>query len=462
VPRTDAEQGPVSGPVPLTPIQRWFLEELDPPAPHHWNLSLMLEVTEGAALDPARLARAVARLVEHHDQLRARFIRTGAGWRQEISLPGGDVPFILLDFSSLPEPETAMRAAADAVQASFRFDRGPLLRAALFDLGPGRPERLLLAVHHLVIDAVSWPVLLADLRAAYDGLALPPKTTSFRRWAERLREYARTAELRQELEHWREGRAGEGSPLTTEGNAARVETALGAEETRQLLSEVPEAYPVRVEEVVLAAVAESLADGRGMLEIGVEGHGRESLFEDVDLSRTVGWFTSSFPLRLDLREGDALKEVKSRLRRVPRRGVGYGVLRYLADDETAAPLRAQARPEATFNYLGRVDDPGEGPLRLASDPGGAASDPRNPRPHPLEINALVLGGELRLIWIYDRERYRREAVEKLAAASLDRLRALIARCLSGETPGHTATDFPHAGLEQEQLERLLGKIGRRS
>jgi amino acid adenylation domain-containing protein/non-ribosomal peptide synthase protein (TIGR01720 family) len=457
-PRTDAEQGPVAGPVPLTPIQRWFLEELDPPAPHHWNLSVMLEVAGGAALDPARLARAVARLVEHHDQLRARFIRTGAGWRQEVPLPGGEIPFTLLDLSFLPDPETAMRAAAHAVQSSFRLDRGPLLRAALFDLGQGRPERLLLAAHHLVMDAVSWPILLADLRAAYGGLPLPPKTTSFRRWAGRLREYALTAELRQELEHWKEGRAGGSSPLTTEGNAARVETALGAGETRQLLGEVPEAYPVKVEEVVLAAVAESLADGRGMLEIGVEGHGREALFDGVDLSRTVGWFTSSFPLRLDLREGDALKEVKSRLRRVPRRGIGYGVLRYLADAE---PLRNQPRPEVTFNYLGRVDDSGEGPLRLAADPGGAASDPRNPRPHPLEIDALVLGGELRLVWIYDRGRYRRDAVERLAAASLDRLRALIARCLSGEAPGHTAADFPHAGLEQGQLDRLLGKIGRR-
>jgi len=460
-PRTDAEQGPVTGPVPLTPIQRWFLEDLDPPAPHHWNLSLMLEVAEGAALDPARLARAVARLVEHHDQLRARFIHTGAGWRQEIPLPEGEAPFTLFDLSSLPEAETAMRAAADAVQASFRLDRGPLLRAALFDLGPGRPERLLLAAHHLVVDAVSWPVLVADLRAAYDGLALPPKTTSFRRWAERLREYAHTAEVRQELEYWKtppqpSPASQEREPPPTEGNSDRVEVRLGFEETRQLLSEVPEAYPVRVEEVVLAAVAETLAEG-STLTIGVEGHGREPLFDDMDLSRTVGWFTSSFPLRLDLRGGDALKEVKERLRRLPRRGIGYGVLRYLADE---APLRAQARPEATFNYLGRVDDPGEGPLRLASDPGGAASDPRNPRPHPLEIDVLVLGGELRLVWIYDRERYRREAVEKLAAASLDRLRALIARCLSGEEQGHTAADFPHAGLEQGQLDRLLGKIGR--
>ena len=435
-PRIDAEQGPVSGPVPLTPIQRWFLEELDPPAPHHWNLSVMLEVAEGAALDPARMARAVARLVEHHDQLRARFVRTGAGWRQEVALPGGDVPFILFDLSALPDGEAAMRAAADAVQASFRLDRGPLLRAALFDLGPDRPERLLLAAHHLVVDAVSWPVLLADLRAAYDGLPLPPKTTSFRRWAERLREYARTAEVRQELEYWKIP-SQPSLAACTEGQAERVEVALGAKETHRLLSG-------KAEEVVLAAVAEALAEG-GELTIGIEGHGREPLFEDVDLSRTVGWFTSSYPLRLD-------QDVGEKLRQVPRRGIGYGVLRYLADAE---PLRGQPWPEVTFNYLGRVDDPaaGETPLRLAPDPGGAASDPRNPRPTPLEIDALVLGGELRLVWIYDRERYGREEIERRAAVTLERLRALIDR-------PRTAADFPHAGLEQAQLDRLLGKIGR--
>jgi non-ribosomal peptide synthase protein (TIGR01720 family) len=170
----------------------------------------------------------------------------------------------------------------------------------------------------------------------------------------------------------------------------------------------------------------------------------------------VGWFTTSFPLRLDL-GGDALKEVKEKLRRMPRRGIGYGVLRYLADDEAAAPLRAQPRPEVAFNYLGRVDDPavGETPLRLASDPGGAASDPRNPRPHPLAIDALVLGGELRLVWIYDRGQYPRETIERLAADTLNHLRALIAR-----SPAPVAADFPHAGLEQEQLDRLLDKIER--
>ena len=474
-PRIDAEQGPVAGPVSLTPIQRWFLEELDPPAPHHWNLSVTLEVARGAALDPTRLARAVVRLVEHHDMLRARFVATGAGWRQEIAPPGGGAPFTLFDLSALPEAarEEATRAAADATQAGFRLDRGPLLHAALFDLGPDRPERLLLAAHHLVVDAVSWPVLLADLRAAYDGLALPPKTTSFRRWVERLGDYARSAELRQELPFWLEA-AGGATPLPSdvpvcgpaaEGDAGRLEVGLGAEETRRLLAEVPEASPVKVEEVLLAAVAETLAEWRGerSLVVAVEGHGREPLFDDVDLSRTLGWFTTSFPLRLELGGGDALVAVKERLRRVPRRGIGYGLLRWLADGDAALALHGKPRPEVSFNYLGRADDPaaGEGPLRLAGDQAGAASDPQNPRPHPIAIDALVLAGELRLVWTFDRRRWRRATVERLAATSLDRLRALIARCLAGEAAGHAAVDFPHAGLEQGQLDRLLGKIGRR-
>ncbi len=466
-PRIDAEQGPVTGHVPLTPVQRWFLEEVAPPVPHHWNLSLLLEANEGVLIEPAAVARAVAVLGEHHDQLRARFIRTGAGWRQEIAPIGGVAPFTHFDLSALPavEQAQAFQAASSALQASLDLQRGPLFRSAIFG------SRLLLIAHHLVVDGVSWPVLLADLRAAAAGLALPPKTTSFRRWAERLREYARTAELRQELDFWCET-GGRVAPLPVdlpgiEGAAGRVEVRLGTEETRQLVSEVPEAWPVRTEEVLLAAVAEALAGWRGARTVAItlEGHGRERLFDDVDLSRTVGWLTSSYPVWLELPDGDGavLKAVKERLRRVPRRGIGYGILRHLADDEAAAALRGQLRPETSFNYLGRTDDPtaGSGPFRLAPDPGGGASDPRNPLPHPLAIDAMVLGGELRLVWIYDRGRYHHGTVERLAAVALDHLRGLIAYCLRGEASGHTPVDFPHAGLEAGQLDRLLGKIGGR-
>jgi amino acid adenylation domain-containing protein/non-ribosomal peptide synthase protein (TIGR01720 family) len=472
-PQIDAEQGPVTGPVPLTPLQLWLLEELDLPAPHHWNLSLLLlEADEGVLIEPAALARAAAVLVEHHDQLRARFLRTGAGWRQEIAPPDGGAPFTFFDLSALPveAAERAFETTSSALQASLDLQRGPLFRAALFG------SRLLLVAHHLVMDGVSWPVLLADLRAAVAGLplppALPPKTTSFRRWAERLREYARTAELRQELDFWR-ATGDRAAPLPADlpgrdGPAGRVEVRLGAVETRQLLSEVPEAWPVRTEEVLLAAVALALAGWRGerTVALSVEGHGRERLFDDVDLSRTVGWFTSTYPLWLELPDGDpgaALKAVKERLRRVPRRGIGYGILRHLADDEAAAVLRGQPRPETSFNYLGRTDDPtaGSGPFRLAPEPGGGASDPRNPHPHPLTVDAVVLGGQLRLVWIYDRARYRSGTIERLAAAALDHLRGLIAHCLGGEASGHTPVDFPHAGLEAQQLDRLLGKIGRR-
>jgi non-ribosomal peptide synthase protein (TIGR01720 family) len=144
---------------------------------------------------------------------------------------------------------------------------------------------------------------------------------------------------------------------------------------------------------------------------------------------------------------------------VPRRGIGYGLLRHLAQEEA---LRRQPRPDVSFNYLGRTDDPAAsaGPFRLAPEPGGAASDPRNPRPHPLAIDAVVLGGELRLVWIYDRGRWFPETVERAAAAALKHLRRLIAHCLGGEASGHTPIDFPHAGLQAEQLDRLMGKIGR--
>jgi amino acid adenylation domain-containing protein/non-ribosomal peptide synthase protein (TIGR01720 family) len=513
-PRIDAEQGPVTGPVPLTPIQRWFLEDVDPPVPDHWNLSVLLEAPHPPTPSPIPsprpgegeksslssggvgreeaplsrglggdgrgdggegLARAVGRLLTHHDQLRARFHRTGAGWRQEIA-PPGEAPFTLIDLSALPAAEAESRIAAAAVQASLDLQQGPLFRAVLLDLGADHPMRLLLTVHHLVMDGVSWPILLSGLLAAAAGSGLPPKTTSFQRWAERLREYARTAELRRELGFWREaGDRATPSPVDfpavgrpTEGDAGRVEVRLGGEETRQLLTAVPEAWPVRAEEVLMTAVAEALAgwSGERTLTLAVEGHGRERLFDDVDLSRTVGWLTTSYPIRLELPAGDlgeSLKAVKERLRRVPQRGIGYGVLRYLADDEAAAPLRRQPRPDVSFNYLGRMDDPaaGAGPFRLAPEPGGGASDPRNPRPHPLTVDAVALGDELRLVWVYDRGRYRRETVEQLAASTLGHLHGLIAHCLRGEASGHTPVDFPHAGLKTAQLEKLLEKVGGR-
>jgi hypothetical protein len=248
---------------------------------------------------------------------------------------------------------------------------------ALFDLGPRQSSRLLILIHHLAVDGVAWRILLEDLMTAYqqvrrgENAQLPPKTTSFRDWAQKLAAYARTAELKQELGYWLAPARVKtprllmdypvGPEANTEASARVVSVSLTAEETQALLHEVPTAYRTQINDLLLTALAQSFSqwtESRTLL-VDLEGHGREAIFDDVDLSRTVGWFTTIFPALLNLEAwepGEALKSIKEQLRAIPNRGVGYGLLRYLSgDEEIAARLRQSPQAEVSFNYLGQFD-----------------------------------------------------------------------------------------------------------
>ncbi|HEV2733742.1 MAG TPA: condensation domain-containing protein, partial [Longimicrobiaceae bacterium] len=418
-----------------------------------------------------------------HDALRFRYARSGdAAWVQSCAPADGPVPLERVDLSGTRGEELAeqIERRSAAAQAALDLTNGPLLRAMLLEPGDGRPSRLLLAAHHLVVDGVSWRVLLDDLQTAYDQLgrggavALPPKTTSFQRWARRLAEHTARGGFDAELDYWLDeprrmlrplpvdsvgGKAG-----NTVGFSRTLSVSLSPEETRALLQDVPAAYRTQVGDVLLCALARSFAawTGEARLLVELEGHGREELFDDVDLSRTVGWFTTVFPVLLDLHgvegEGESLKRVKEQLREVPGRGIGYGALRYLGPDPaTRARLAALPRVEVSFNHLGQADAslPEEGLFRLAADPAGQGVSPRAPRQHLLAIDSIVLDGRLRVDWTYGEGTHRRERVEALAERHLAELRALIAHCASEEGGGYTPSDFPLAGLSQEALDTLL-------
>jgi non-ribosomal peptide synthase protein (TIGR01720 family) len=363
------------------------------------------------------------------------------------------------------------------------LEHGPLARAALFDLGPGRPARLLLAVHHLVVDGVSWRALLEDLETAYrklvrhEPLSLPAKTASFRSWAERLAEHARGGAPLAEAALWTEIVAPGAVALPTdfagganpEGLARTVTTTLGADETRALLTEATRAYHTRVDETLLAALALALGDwtGGGPLLLDLESHGREELFDGVDLSRTVGWFTSIHPARLEVAPeagpGEALKAVKEQLRRIPRQGIGWGLLRWMAPDaDTARALAEAPRPALAFNYLGQFDAgrSADALFRITPAAAGPARAAANPRTHLLEVNAAVADGELRVGWTFGAELHREETVRALADRFLDALRGILAHCRSADAGGYTPSDFPSVKLNQKSLDRLMGKLAK--
>ncbi len=475
-----AEQGLVTGLVPLTPIQHWLFAQnlLDV---HHWNQSLLLEVRQ--PLDPVLLAEVVRSLIQHHDVLRLSFTQDEMDWKAVISLPDDYIPVTSLDLSNLsyPEQEAAIITAANDIQASFNLSKAPLLRVAYFDLGAERYSRLLLVIHHLVVDGVSWRLLVEDLQTAYQQLSrrqtiqLPAKTTSYKQWSQKLLEYSQSPILHSEFDYWQKVLNQPVAPLpvdypggeNTEAKARTVSVSLDMKETQALLQDVPAAYRTQINDVLLAALVQTFAQwtGQSSLLIDLEGHGREELFDDLDLSRTVGWFTSIFPVLLNSEKttdcGEFLLAIKEQLRNIPQRGIGYGILLYLKNSrEITDKTQPDLKPEVIFNYLGQFDQVLPEPSLFRLYPGykGMERNPTNLRTHVLEINAGISQKHLQVNWTYSKNLYRRTTIEALAEEFVKMLRAIINHCQSPNVGAVSPSDFPLVQLSQDTLNQALGKI----
>jgi non-ribosomal peptide synthase protein (TIGR01720 family) len=478
------EQGIVSGEAPLTPLQRWFFEQ-QPAELHHYNQALMLNVRQ--PLDVRMLRQVIARLLEHHDALRLRFDQTDGDWRQRHVEPealASEEVLRYIDLGGVAEAAqpAAITAVAEEVQRSLNPAKGALLRVALMDLGEGRQGRLLIVIHHLVVDAVSWRILLEDLQRGYDQLrrgeavSFLAKTTSYKSWAEALDRQAQTEEITRELDYWLEATRHAATTalpidyrqgLNTAAVERSVEVKLDSELTRQLLQDVPATFNTQINEVLLTALARAFErwSGSTSLLVDIEGHGREEIAEGIDVSRTVGWFTTIYPVLLEagMEEGlgETLARTKERLRAMPRRGIGYGMLKYLnADPSVFEPLRKTVNPEVSFLYLGQYDQPlaqlelfAEAKESHGMTQGGAMS-----RPHLIDFSGYVANGQLQITLAYSEQMHKRETIERLAQHYLDALQSLIAFCLSSEETHFTSSDFSEFGWDQQDLDAILSKI----
>ncbi|MET8222753.1 non-ribosomal peptide synthase/polyketide synthase [Streptomyces sp. NPDC005301] len=471
-PRPAKTSGTAPAEAPLTPIQRWYLDGRAPGDPLRFTMTQLLELAP--EVDTLTIRQAIDAVVRHHPALRTRFLNTGDGPRQEALPEAPEGVLTIHDVSRLDEEalEPAVQRAAEEAQSSLDPAEGRVVRALLFDRGPGRPAQLLITAHHLVVDGVSWRILLADLeiaqRAAAAGrpVELPDEGTTYGHWAALLERHTRSGALDADLAHWtRTCAAPAGLPPgrtgpNTHGTAATVTVTLETEETDALLRHVPDVYRTQVNDVLLSALGRTLANwcGRDTVLVGVEGHGREDLFDDVDLSRTVGWFTAEFPLALtvpgDAGWGDVLKSVKETLRAVPLHGLSHGALRHLLP---GSPLAGTPAPQVGFNYHGQWDaGGGSGLYRAALPPAGRDTDPDEPRPYLLDITGVVQDGRLELGWTYPTAVYDESTVRELAEDMCRALREIVAHCARPEAGGRTPSDFPLAGLTAEQLDRLVG------
>ncbi|WP_238122264.1 MULTISPECIES: non-ribosomal peptide synthetase [unclassified Xanthobacter] len=462
------EPGPVTGNVPLAPAQHWFFEQ-DFPEPSHWNQALLLRPRH--RLEAQALQAAMNRIHTDHDALRARYAPGPDGWTQ-LYAPITPAPALRVVSCSEREAPDVIAAEANALSRSFDIADGPVWGAVLVNIG-AQDQRLALAAHHLVIDGVSWRILLDDLRHCLEAEAageapLPLRTSPVGAW---VRTLADSDRFDDELGYWRgiceaplpppPADHPAGSNLSRD--TAMVRLVVDRDTTQRLLHDAPAHYPVEADELMLAALYGALRrwSGQDRLRIILESHGRPDLFEARDLSRTVGWFTGLHPLLLEA-EPDAdtratLLAVKDSLRRIPNIGIGYGVLKYLRGK--ALP-RLEEIAAIRFNYLGQTDHLFEGDALFARAP-EPAGEPRggaNPRGVLLDVNAIVSEGCLSVRWAYSAAIHDRSTIAELSEEFRAQLTALVEYCIAAPETGFTPADFPHMSLNQHELDDILRSL----
>ncbi len=471
----NAEQGMISGSYPLTAIQHAFFK-WDLTNKHHWNQTMMIALE--SPLDTVILDRVMKFLVTQHDVLRSRFTESNGSVRATIAdqIQNDILKIVDLSATAQEKIEHALTKTAHTIQTSLHLAKGPVMRAAYCQTPDSQPDYLLIVIHHLVVDVVSWRILTEDLIAIYRQLSdnktvkLPPKTTSFKYWAERINAYALSKTLLAEQAYWNALLTNE-TPVTlpkdkngqnTEASVQTVRISLTREETDALLREVPSVYHTQINELLLTALVRAGKHwhGRDSLLIDLEGHGREDLFEDVDISRTIGWFTSSFPVHLHLKgitaPGESIKSIKEQYRKIPNNGIGYGLLKHLNSNLLTNHVQA----EIGFNYLGQFQ-PNSSEDKLLGIPvttPGFDRDPGSERMHALEIGGSVQENVLQITFAYSEEQYFEETILNWANRYLDELRELILHCQDPEAGAYTPSDFADVELDDGALGDLLEEL----
>ncbi|KAA6449502.1 non-ribosomal peptide synthetase [Bacillus swezeyi] len=465
------DQGPVEGEVILTPIQRWFFERSFTNE-HHWNQSVMLHAPAG--FDPELIEQTLEKLTEHHDALRTVYKKeNGRIIPYNRGLSDKAFSFRVVNLQYVTDIEMEIAAQAKRLQASLDIGRGPLLKAEQYQTAAG--DHLLIVIHHLVIDGVSWRILLEDFAAGYlqaekqQEIVFPDKTNSFRDWAEELEFYAQSEQFLKTAEYWRQLEK-ESVPALPKDHAvaerkvkdsAAVSFELSDAETKLLLTKVHEPYGTDINDILLSALSLMIQEWTSDLKIciNMEGHGREEIIPSINISRTLGWFTAQYPVVLTCAEdgglSEMIKNVKEHLRQIPDKGIGYGILRYLTDQQKA-DADFSIKPEVSFNYLGQIDNEVQtdffGPSSY--DMGNQVSEASEAL-CALSFSGIISKDKLIMSCSFNTKEFDRETVQERMERFKSFLIALINHCTAKEEREFTPSDFTAGDLEMEEMGDLF-------
>ncbi|MCD0472740.1 condensation domain-containing protein, partial [Flavobacterium sp. JAS] len=463
------DQSAVIGAVDLTPIQRYFFEDPIFKLHHHFNQSVVLKSKE--ALKHELLVKSIAFLTGHHDALRMVYSQEGAKWTQfNQGIAGGDTGVYFYDLREEENELEAMAELGEKLQSSFNLQTGPLLKAAHFRLAGA--DRLAIIIHHLVVDGISWRILLEDLSSLYKQFSLgeipelPLKTDSFQRWSQLQQQYATSDAQGSEKSYWESICSQSTTPFPTDKTASGfqkmdsvVSLSLDKSITELLQTQVHGAYNTKINDVLLTGLGLAIKETFGLDQsvIEMEGHGREDIIADVDISRTVGWFTSVYPFLLNIKNTASpiasLIEVKEDLRKIPNKGIGYGIQRYLSDG-----FKGDFQRPVEFNYLGdfgyNAGNKSASIFEYSSENIGSdiASDVHSYA--LLSVSGMLVSGELRLSVRFSQALYHLQTIENLAASYHKNLVGLIQELSVIKEPKLTPSDLTFKGLSLSDLSRI--------
>jgi amino acid adenylation domain-containing protein/non-ribosomal peptide synthase protein (TIGR01720 family) len=471
-----SDKSVITGIIPLTPIQKWFFEKQLHDR-HHFNHAVMLYSKEGFEGDATKAV--FKKLQEHHDALRIIYkndndtiIQVNQGLDHPLSLQ-------VFDYRKQKNARDLIESKANEIQASIDLEIGPLMKLALFHLKDG--DHLLIVCHHLVIDGVSWRTLFEDIETLYQQykknkpLTLPLKTDSFKVWSEKLCEYANSDQFLKEKNYWSELESKSipqiKKDFENEDNHMKdvesISFSLEETDTHLLLTKVNEAFGTGINDILLTAlgVAIKMVYGNDRLLVALEGHGREEILEDIEVSRTVGWFTSLYPVFLvfpcenekdpDRNLASQIKDVKESLRQVPHNGVGYGILKYLTAEENKEGIHFILNPQVIFNYLGQFDEDLEHrSFSIAKESVGYTHSPNEQREFEIEVSGLITNKQLTMSISFSRKQYKQETITELLEHFKRELIHLITYCSSREKNELTPSDLTYPEISIAALDRL--------
>ncbi|MGM9978728.1 MAG: amino acid adenylation domain-containing protein, partial [Clostridium sp.] len=462
------EQGEVVGEVPLTPIQKefnqWDIEDYN-----HFNQSIMVKSKK---FNERALKATLKEIVIHHDELRAVFREN----KEEI-LPVKEsklFDFYVNDFRNINDDELISKVLEESnkIQASINLTTGPLVKVCLFKTK--NDEHLLIVIHHLVMDGVSWRIILEDLQNGYtqylnEGrIKLPLKTASYKEWAEALEEFKDTPKLAKEKEYWtnvcnRIEEAQLNGDVNGEKVFDKLAVQLEKETTDKLLYKACKAYNTQINDLLLTAlvIAAKKTTNQNMLSVKLESHGREQIHKEVVIDRTIGWFTSIYPLILNYQNNieDNIIETKEILRRVPNNGIGYGVLKYDSKNNLN-----NTDVNLCFNYLGDINNmlSGEGDnvnnyISISNLPTGEASK-GNANVNNITFNEWIVDGKLQIDVSFNKGKYSFDYIQNFVNAYVVSLNEVICQCMDKEEITKTASDFGLLDMSKEEFKEIQKNI----